>query len=146
MLGSLTGDTFEQKELKLLQLLPKKIGYYFLVFRLDASWANGGMQAVALDKDTELNAKLLQTTIEAFIFFGATSGAALLGKIVPIAIQAAREIDILIQRDATDEDLEPIWARLDACDTHYDDTFTEIYPAILADIHKHPADWQIGAP
>jgi hypothetical protein len=35
---------------------------------------------------------------------------------------------------------------LDAYDSRYDDGFNEVYPAILADIHKHPTDWQLKGP
>ena len=143
LLESLPGHSYEQKEVELLKRLPKKLGYYYLVFRLDASWANGGMQAVALDKDSEFSARLLDSTIKAFDFFRAPANAGLLREIVPVAVQAAREIDVLVQRDASDEEFEPIWARLDAYDSRYDDAFTEVYPAILADIHEHPNDWQI---
>lgn len=142
LLESLDGASYEQAELMLLDRLPTKLGRYYLIFRLDALWANGGMQAVALDKDSEASAKLLDRTIEAFEFFGAAAGAGLLREIVPIAVQAAREIDILVERDAPDEAFEPVWARLDAYNDRYDSMFVEIYPAILADIHCHPTDWQ----
>ena len=59
---------------------------------------------------------------------------------------AAREIDVLVQRDVSDDEFEPVWARLDAYDSRYDDGFTEVYPAILADIHKHPTHWQLKGP
>ena len=59
---------------------------------------------------------------------------------------AAREMDILVQRDVSDDEFEPVWARLDAYDSRYDDGLTEVYPAILADIHKHPTDWQLKGP
>jgi hypothetical protein len=59
---------------------------------------------------------------------------------------AAREMDTLVQRDASDDEFEPVWARLDAYDIRYDDGFNEVYPAILADIHKHPTDWQFKGP
>jgi hypothetical protein len=49
-------------------------------------------------------------------------------------------MDILVQRDASDDEFEPVWAHLDAYDSRYEDGFTEVYPAILADIHKHPTD------
>jgi hypothetical protein len=55
-------------------------------------------------------------------------------------------MDILVQRNAWDDEIEPVWARLDAYDIRYDDGFTEVYPAILADIHKHPTDWQLKGP
>ena len=42
---------------------------------------------------------------------------------------AAREIDALVQRDASDDEFEPVWARLDAYDIRYDDGFNEVYPA-----------------
>lgn len=143
LLESLPGRSHEQKELELLNRLPRKLGYYYLVFRLDALWANGGMQAVALDKDTVFDARLLQRTVEAFEFFGAAAATFRLREIVPVAVQAAKEIDVLVQRNAPDEEFEPLWARLDAYDSEYDDAFTEVYPAILADIHKHPTDWQL---
>ena len=49
-------------------------------------------------------------------------------------------MDILVQRNASNDEFEPLWARLDAYDSRYDDGLTEVYPAILADIHKHPTD------
>ena len=142
VLESLSGASYEQKELELLGHLSKKLGYYYLIFRLDALWANGGMQAVALDKDSENSATLLNRTIEAFDFFGASAGSALLREIVPLAIHAAREIDALVERDAPDEEFEPVWARLDSYDDRYDDVFVAVYPPILADLHNHPTDWQ----
>ena len=59
---------------------------------------------------------------------------------------AAREIDALVQRDASDDEFEPVWARLDAYDSRYEDGLTEVYPATRADIHKHPTDWQLKGP
>jgi hypothetical protein len=59
---------------------------------------------------------------------------------------AAREIAALVQRDVSDDEFEPVWARLDAYDSRCDDGFNEVYPAILADIHKHPTDWQLKGP
>jgi hypothetical protein len=53
---------------------------------------------------------------------------------------AAREIDALVQCDASDDEFEPVWARLDSYDSRYKDGLTEVYPATRADIHKHPAD------
>ena len=58
----------------------------------------------------------------------------------------AREMDILVQRDVSDDEFEPVWARLDAYDSRCDDGFNEVYPAILADIYKHPTDWQLKGP
>ena len=58
----------------------------------------------------------------------------------------ACEMDALVQRNASDDEFEPVWARLDACDSRCDDGFNEVYPAILADIHKHPTDWQLKGP
>lgn len=142
LLESLPGRSHEQKECELLKLLQKKLGAYYLVFRLDALWANGGMQAVALDKDTEFSALLLQLTPVAFELFGATSAATFLREVVPVAVQIARDIDVLVQRDAPDDEFEPLWARLDVYDIHYDDIFSEVYPAILTDIHQHSDDWQ----
>jgi hypothetical protein len=49
-------------------------------------------------------------------------------------------MDILVQRNASNDEFEPVWAHLDAYDSRYEDGFTEVYPAILADIHKHPTD------
>jgi len=141
LLESLTGRSQEQKELELLCRLPTKLGFYYLVFRLDARWANGGMQAVALDQDSVFSARLLERTLAAFDFFGATATTALLREIVPVAVLAAQEIDVLVQRDAPDDEFEPVWARLDAYDNRYDDAFSEVYPAILADIHRNPNDW-----
>jgi hypothetical protein len=43
--------------------------------------------------------------------------------------RAAREIDALVQRDASDDEFEPVLARLDAYDIRYDDGFNEVYPA-----------------
>ena len=60
--------------------------------------------------------------------------------------RAAREIDALVQRDASDDEFEPVLARLDACDSRYEDGFTEVYPAILADIYQHPTDGQLKGP
>ena len=136
------GRSHEHKECELLKRLPKKLGAYYLIFRLDALWANGGMQGVALDKDTEFSVPLLQLTPVAFDLFGAVSAAAFLREIVPVAVQAAGEIDVLVQRDAPDEEFDPIWARLDSYDSYYDETFSEVYSAILADIHQHPHGWQ----
>ena len=59
---------------------------------------------------------------------------------------AAREINALVQRDASDDEFEPVRARLDAYDSRYEDGFTEVYPAILADIDEHPTDWQLKGP
>ena len=59
---------------------------------------------------------------------------------------AAREMDILVQRDVSDDEFEPVWARLDAYDSRYEDGLTEVYPATRADIHKHPTDWQLKGP
>lgn len=59
---------------------------------------------------------------------------------------AAREIDALVQRDVSDDEFEPVWAHLDSYDSRYKDGLTEVYPAILADIHKHPTDWQLKGP
>ena len=42
---------------------------------------------------------------------------------------AAREMDALVQRDASDDEFEPDCARLDAYDSRYDDGFAEVYPA-----------------
>ena len=58
----------------------------------------------------------------------------------------AREMDILVQRDVSDDEFEPVWARLDAYDSRYEDGLTEVYPATRADIHKHPTDWQLKGP
>jgi hypothetical protein len=55
-------------------------------------------------------------------------------------------MDALVQRDAWDDEFEPVWARLDAYGSRYEDGFTEVYPAILADIHEHPTDWQLKGP
>jgi len=38
-------------------------------------------------------------------------------------------MDALVQRDASDDEFEPVWARLDAYDSRCDDGFTEVYPA-----------------
>jgi hypothetical protein len=38
-------------------------------------------------------------------------------------------MDILVQRNASDDEFEPVWARLDAYDSRYDDGFNEVYPA-----------------
>jgi len=38
-------------------------------------------------------------------------------------------MDALVQRDASDDEFEPDWARLDAYDSRYDDGFAEVYPA-----------------
>ncbi len=146
VMESFAGRSNEEKELELINNLPKKLGCYYLVFRLDALWANGGFQAVVLDKDIEFNALLLQATIEAFDFFGALATAALLREIVPTVVQAAREIEALVHRDASDDEFEPIWARLDSYGTRQKDAFAEVYPAILVDIHKRPADWQLQRP
>src|SRR5882724_8455131 len=73
LLESLHCASYEQAELMLLDRLPTKLSRYYLIFRFDALWANGGMQAVALDKDCEASAKLLDRTIEAFEFFGAAA-------------------------------------------------------------------------
>ena len=59
---------------------------------------------------------------------------------------AAHEMDTLVQCDASDDEFEPVWARLDAYDSRYEDGFTEVYPAILADIYQHPTDGQLKGP
>jgi hypothetical protein len=38
-------------------------------------------------------------------------------------------MDALVQRNASDDEFEPVWARLDAYDIRYDDGFNEVYPA-----------------
>ena len=55
-------------------------------------------------------------------------------------------MDILVQRDVSDDEFEPVWARLDAYDSRYEDGLTEVYPATRADIHKHPTHWQLKGP
>ena len=59
---------------------------------------------------------------------------------------AAREMNALVQRNVSNDEFEPVWARLDAYDSRCDDGLTEVYPAILADIHKHPTDSQLKGP
>ncbi len=44
---------------------------------------------------------------------------------------AAREMDILVQRDASDDEFEPVWARLDAYDSRFD-------RGLSRDIGRHP--------
>ena len=53
------GQNYEQKELHMLSKVPRKLGYYYLIFRYDALWGNGGTQAVALDVGLEENKALL---------------------------------------------------------------------------------------
>jgi hypothetical protein len=142
IIESLPGESYEQKQLEALKHLPKKVGYYYLIFRLDVLWGNGGMQAVALDKDSETNAILLGRSIEAINFFGASSSHKLLQEIVPVAVEVAREIDALVLRDAPELEFEPLWARLDFYTDRYEDFFDEIYSKILKDIHSNPKDWQ----
>lgn len=144
-LEHMSGSSYEQKELRLLESLPPKVGRYYLVFRLHALWSNGGWQAAALDKDSRASEELLERSIEAFIFFGAQEETKLLKQIVPIAVRAAHEIDALLEREAPDDLFELVWARLDALDSHYDGVFSKIYPAIVADIKAHPDDWKIQA-
>lgn len=48
---------------------------------------------------------------------------------------AAREMDILVQRDASDDEFEPVWERLNADDSRYDDGFTEV---CFRDTGRHP--------
>ncbi len=100
------------------------------------------MQGVALDKDTEFSTHLLQLTPAAFTLFGVISAASILREALPIAVQAAREIDVLVQRDAPDDEFEPLWALLDTYDSRYDEIFSEVYSAMLVDIQQSPHEWQ----
>jgi hypothetical protein len=38
-------------------------------------------------------------------------------------------MDALVQCDASDDEFEPVLARLDTYDSRYEDGFTEVYPA-----------------
>jgi hypothetical protein len=142
---AISEESFELKELALLDRVPKKLGYYYLIFRFEGLWGNGGMQAVGLDKAYDANARILTRTAEAFEFFGGKEVGALIREFVPVASKAQREIDAFNdgKAEATDAELARIWAGVDAYGERYEALQMDHYQAILEDIHKNTQDWLI---
>ena len=111
---------YQKKEIDMLKEVPKKLGYYYLIHRFDGLWGNGGMQAIALDHEIEENKVLLQKTEEAMRYYGFLEKAKIIDELIPIAYEAQKRIDELNERNAGDEEFEPIWARIDAFDARYE--------------------------
>ena len=141
LLKSVSGKSHEEKEIEMLRLVPKKLGGYYLVLRLDAFWANGGMQAVALDKHTEASNRLLEFTPVAFELFGCGGIATKLRQILTIASGIARQIDVLCRQEEDDAQFEPLWEKLDSFNDEYDVVFAQIYTKIISDIQQFPHEW-----
>lgn len=131
---------YQQKEIDMLKQVPKKLGYYYLIYRFDGLWGNGGMQAIVFDKEIEENKILLKKTAEAMDYYGFREKVKLIKELIPIAYEAQKQSDELLARDAGDEEFEPIWVKIDAFDPRYDsaDEGRNMYQAILDDLKKSP--------
>lgn len=134
------GEGYLEKQIAMLDKVPKRLGYYYLVHSMVGSWGNGGMQAVALEYDAERNAELLRRRAEAYKFYGDEETAALIDKLIPVAMAATKSLDEAEKRAAPDSDLEKIWATIDAFDGLYDEASGrfDIYEAMLKDMHQNP--------
>ena len=143
ILEEIEGQNYEKKELRMLELVPKKLGYYYLIFRFDALWGNGGTQAVALDHGLEENKILLEKTAVAMQFYGFSQKAKLIKELIPVAYKAQVDADKLNDREASDEEFQPIWDKLDSFDQRYEDTDRDrnIYRVILDDLKKSPSEY-----
>lgn len=50
------GKLYENKQIYTLKhLIPKKAGYYYVMFQFEGMYGNGGMQQVLLNEDIEQN-------------------------------------------------------------------------------------------
>lgn len=134
------GEGYLEKQIAMLGKVSQRLGYYYLIHSMVGSWGNGGMQAVALEYDPQLNAELLRRRAEAYKFYGDTETAALIDKFIPITLTATKSLDEAEKRDAPDSDLEKIWATIDAFDAPYDEASGrfDIYAAMLKDMHRNP--------
>lgn len=132
--------SYQQKEIDMLKQVPKKLGYYYLLYRFDGLRGNGGMQAIVFDKEIEENKILLEKTAEAMDYYGFREKAKLIKELIPIGYEAQKQSDELLARDAGDEEFEPIWGKIDAFDPRYDsaDEGRNMYQAILEDLKKNP--------
>jgi hypothetical protein len=137
------GGSLEEKELAMLTRIPEKLGHYYLIFRFDGLWGNGGMQAVALDHDASLNSEILQRTVEAHRAYGNEETAALIEKLIPVASAAAMVLNNSEERDIPDAEMESIWATIDAFDAPYEQAGEggNIYEAMLKDMHQNPQQY-----
>lgn len=133
-------DGYLEKQIAMLGKVPQRLGYYYLIHSMVGSWGNGGMQAVALEYDPQINAEVLRRRAEAYKFYGDTETAALIDKLIPVAMAATKSLDEAEKRAAPDSDLEKIWATIDAFDTPYDEASGrfDIYEAILKHMHRNP--------
>jgi hypothetical protein len=133
-------EGYLEKQIAMLNKVPQRLGYYYLIHSMVGSWGNGGMQAVALEYDPQLNAEILRRRAEAYRFYGDTETASLIDKLIPVALAATKALDEAEKRNATDSDLEKIWATIDDFDTPFDQASGrfDIYEAMLKDMHRNP--------
>ena len=128
------------QELTMLKSVPQKLGYYYLIFRMDGLCGDGGMRTLALEYAPAENAEVLRLTAEAFRSFGDTETGNLIDQLVPVSLSAAEKLANLEARKAPEPELQAVRATIDAFDGPFEAVRrkSDVYAAILADMHYHP--------
>lgn len=136
------GQLYEDKVLFALKnSIPKKAGFYFVMFQVDGQFGNGGMQQVLLQDPIPQNQELLKIAVEAFKAFGAERTSALLMDLVPKAKKWMERLESLEKQNADDSEFDKVYSEVDNYDRKYEKAIKwdkDPFKALIHDIKKNP--------
>ena len=141
--GEDSDDGYLSQELAMLKKVPRKLGFYYLVFRFEALCGEGGIRAVAVEYSPEENAEILRLTGDALRCFGDSKTAVLIDQLVPVSLSVSAKVSELEARNATDPELEAASRPVDVFDARFEEARQnyDIFMPVLEDMHRHPEDY-----
>ena len=133
-------ESYEQAKLRSAGRMPMGLRYYFLIQSFEGNRGNGGMQAVTLEDDAEACRKMLKAVSEALRFHGCDAKARVLDQLAKVAKKVVPQLQAAIERDAPEDELQPLWDKIDAFDDLYEraDEDVDLFERIARHAHAHP--------